>query len=239
MLSSLGCPFSCSYCASKILQKKYYARNTETTSDEIINLQDTYNVKDFACYDDALLYNYEKNFLPLMERLKTKGFKGRLHTPNGLHARWISEKILDSMTQAGFSTIRLGYETGKTEQFIHTDKKISQQLLQQKVRLIKSSGFAGESVGVYIMAGLPRQTPKDVFEEMEFVSSLGVQVKPVFLSPVPKTGLFNDYAKQFPKMLSDPLYHNDSFFISLLKNWETDTIQNIMDRAKEYNESFG
>ena len=88
------------------------------------------------------------------------------------------------------------------------------------------------------MAGLPAQTPQDVALEIDSVASLGVLVKPVFLSPVPTTQLFDQYAKLFPEILTDPLSHNDSYFITKLPGWDSVGVQDIIDRAKKHNSAI-
>jgi hypothetical protein len=85
------------------------------------------------------------------------------------------------------------------------------------------------------MAGLPGQTPTDVAAEIDSVASLHVKVKPVFLSPVPTTPLFGHYATLFPELRTDPLSHNDSYFITRLPGWDGGAMQEIIDRAKKHN----
>ena len=55
IITSKGCPFNCSYCASRILNKEF----TQYPLSEIINNITNYSLKgirDFAFYDDALLF---------------------------------------------------------------------------------------------------------------------------------------------------------------------------------------
>jgi hypothetical protein len=235
VLTSFGCPFSCTYCASPLLHGRHVVRPVSTILSEMTSLYSRFGVADFAFFDDALLYLPEKNFFPLMSAIRSAGIRGRFHTPNGLHVRWITQDILEAMKTAGFHTLRLGYETGAAVHNRETGNKTSRRELAQKTALIKKAGFPGKDIGVYVMAGLPLQTPGEVIEDMEFVASLGVKVKPVFLSPVPGTPVFNRYAKTFPLLSEDPHSHNDSFFITMVPGWDDLTVQEVIDRSARHN----
>jgi radical SAM superfamily enzyme YgiQ (UPF0313 family) len=235
ILTSLGCPFHCSYCASTHLQNNFYFRDHDIVFNEITYLTDNHNITDFAFYDDALLYQPEKNFLPLADKLSTFNNKIRLHTPNGLHIRWLNSKILDAMRTCGFHTLRFGYETSSKKFQKETNYKTNRNELAEKIMLSKATGFKPKNIGIYIMAGLPGQTIEDVLEELSFVSSLGVIVKPVFLSPVPRTPLFDHYANTYPQMKTDPNFHNDTFFITQLPGWDYSSVEEIKDKARELN----
>jgi radical SAM superfamily enzyme YgiQ (UPF0313 family) len=139
------------------------------------------------------------------------------------------------MKKIGFRTLRFGYESSDFRYVHDTKAKATRGDLALKIKLVKEHGFSGSDVGVYVMAGFPGQSPVDVIEEIEFVASLAVSVKPVFLSPVPRTKLFEYYRMEFPELAIDPLWHNDSFFISRLPGWNADAVQQVIDAAKKYN----
>lgn len=139
------------------------------------------------------------------------------------------------MSQSGFRTLRFGYESGDKRYRADTNGKVSKKELEEKIAYILKSGFTGADVGVYVMAGLINQTPGDVLRDMEFVASQGVKVKPVFLSPVPHTPLFKHYAVHYPRLETDPLFHNDSFFIAQLPGWDHAGMQQVIDVSKKFN----
>ncbi|MGA1825962.1 MAG: B12-binding domain-containing radical SAM protein [bacterium] len=235
VLTSLGCPYNCSYCASSYLQPKFVIRPLATVIGEMEYLIEHFGIQDFALYDDALLYQADKNFLPLARAIKDLKASVRLHAPNGLHVRYFQPPILEAMRETGFVTIRLGYESGSKKHQRDTDKKTSRAQLSSKIDLIKSAGFSIHDIGVYIMAGLPEQNVNDVLDDVAFVASCGVTIKPVFLSPVPQTPIFDFYARQFPQLKNDPLTHNDIFFITLLPQWDIATVEEVIKRSRQYN----
>ncbi len=235
-LASLGCPYRCSYCASGLLHPRYVRRPADDVVRELAFLHRRFGVVNFAWYDDALLHENGAHFLALARGMRRAGLDSlSFHSPNGLNVRWITPAVLDAMKQTGFRTLRFGYESGA--RIFHRDigGKTSRGELARKVSLALAAGFAGADMGVYIMSGLPGQTPMQVEEEIEFVASLCVQVKPVFLSPVPRTPLFQRYAEAHPVLGTSPLSQNDSFFITQLPNWDAASVQRIMDLAKSKN----
>lgn len=235
VLTSLGCPLSCTYCASRMLQKDFFPRNSLVIAQEIEYLQSRFDVKDFAFFDDALLYKPSRNFIPIMNLLMERKISARFHTPNGMHIQWLSPEVIALLLESGFCTLRFGYESGDKRYRFDTDEKASKKELETKIACVLKSGFAGTDVGVYVMAGLTGQTPGDVARDMEFVALQGVKVKPVFLSPVPLTPLFKRYAGRFPLLETDPLFHNDSFFAAQLPGWDHDALQQIIDISKRLN----
>ena len=54
ILTSRGCPFACSYCASRILYPAFRQRLPLRVVDEIEYWVERFGVRDFAFYDDAL-----------------------------------------------------------------------------------------------------------------------------------------------------------------------------------------
>ena len=235
-LASLGCPLRCSYCASHTLHPNFVRRPPSIVVDELLYMRNRFRVNNFAWYDDALLCNSEAEFIPLTDSIAAAGVKNAsFHSPNGLHVRWISSSVLNAMKRIGFRTLRFGYEAGSSRFLRDTRGKTSRDELASKIELAMDEGFCGREMGVYVMAGLEDQTPVHVEEEIAFVASLSVYVKPVFLSPVPGTIVFDAYAQAFPDLLTSPLTHNDTFFVTRLPGWDAQSIQRIMDLSKAQN----
>jgi radical SAM superfamily enzyme YgiQ (UPF0313 family) len=236
VVSSSGCPLRCSYCASRFLHDRYEARPAPVVVEELAFLQSRFGVKNFAWYDDALLYEPRRHFIPLMRAISQAGTDASFHAPNGLHVRWLTKEVLETMRAGGFKTLRFGYESGSRAFRRDTGGKVRREELEKITRLALKAGFCGADIGVYVMAGLAGQSPQDVADEIKFVASLSVKAKPVFFSPVPRTPLLDTYVRQFPQLLETPLFHNDTFFITQLPGWDSQTVQEIVDMAKSYNE---
>jgi len=231
ILTSLGCPMGCSYCASALLQGPFHRRQQETVMAETAFLAGKYGVEDFAFYDDALLYDPDDRVFPLLDAFIHLPNPIRLHAPNGLHLRYINDQLALKMKTAGFTTLRFGYESGAALHAGDTSGKSSREEARTGIASLLNAGFKGSGIGIYVMAGLPNQLPGQVLEEIDFLLSLGVKPKPVWFSPVPGTRLFDHYAHKFPRLKTDPLWHNDVFFITQLPGWSWDAVEKVRERA--------
>ncbi len=237
ILTSFGCPHSCSYCASKALQPDFIPRLPDVTVAELDFCIRELGIRDFAVYDDALLFRAEQSLSALEPVLTSVGEPVRIHTPNGIHAKFATSQVLSRMKNLGFTTIRIGYEAGTPRYRSETHRKVSQEAIASCVRRVFDHGWHREEVGVYVMAGLPGQDPRDVEDETLFIASLRCLVKPVFLSPVPGSRLFNRYAANFPVLTTNPLSHNDSYFVAQLPGWDFETMEHIKRLARRLNTS--
>jgi radical SAM superfamily enzyme YgiQ (UPF0313 family) len=234
LLTSLGCPLRCSYCASSLLQPRFTQRPHDLICREV-RYYARNGIRHCACYDDALLYRAPDHFLPLIRRLRVQCPDMRFHLPNGIHMQWLTAEVVREMKRAGILTIRCGYESGMPSQGPHTSYKASYTTAARTSELLHAHGYEKKECGIYVMAGLPGQRPEQLRNEMEKIARLDVQVKPVFLSPVPHTPLFDHYAAGIPDIIHDPRTHNDTVFTPLLPHWDAPTVEEIKQLAKRLN----
>ncbi len=237
VLTTLGCPLSCSYCASSILQPHFFKRSKHQIIDELLFMIDKFSVRDFSFYDDALLIDGYEVLCAIRTEVEKRGLQLRFYTPNGIHAKFITTQIAEIMHQLNFNTIRIGYESGNHKHRQQTADKASVNLIRDKIEILGNAGFKKKDIGVYLMAGLDNQSPEEFIREMRLLSSMGAQVKPVYISPIPGTSMFKKYALKFPQLHSDPHWHNDTFFITKLPGWSYDEVENISNMARVLNQS--
>lgn len=211
ILSSRGCPFHCTYCASPFLAKDFIRRDPLEVAEEIEYWTKKYAVENIAFYDDALLIEPKRHFIPLMEQVLKKGIKCNFHAPNALHIREINQDVASILFKANFRTIRLGLETSIESLQIETGGKVNNQEFLNAVKSLTMAGYLENEIGVYIIAGLPGQRTKDVEESISFVRKCGAKPIIVEYSPIPQTPMF-EKAKKCSKfdLENEPLFHNNS-----------------------------
>ncbi len=235
LLTSEGCPFKCSYCASGLLIDKYYRLPHDEVLKEIKELCGI-GVCDYAFYDDALLVEPENHIKPILRTLIEEGFKGRFHCPNGLHARFIDEETATLMKAANFRTIRLGLETVNPERQKGTGNKVNNNDVERAVRLLKKKGFSKKEIGVYIMYGLPGQDIKELKDSINFLKSLDVRIHLTEFSPIRSTQLWNKLMRMgHINDNLDPLLTNNTIFSYLYSGYDIDEIYKIKIEVKEFN----
>ncbi len=209
--TSKGCPFHCTYCASPILSGEFNRRDPNDVVEEIEYWNAQYPVNNIAFYDDALLIEPYKYFVPMMREIIKKEIRCNFHTPNALHIKEIDEEVAGLLLRSGFKTIRLGFETSNKEIQIETGGKVTNKEFQDAVKYLKRAGYSGEEIGVYIMAGLPGQRVGEVEESIAFVRETGAKPLLVEYSPIPKTPLFEKAKKMsLYDLENEPLLHNNS-----------------------------
>lgn len=231
METSRGCPFNCSYCGSKLLNKNFVQREPEEVVEEIEFYWKNYKVKDIAFYDDALLVNADKHIIPILDGVLEKKIRVNFHTPNGLHIRFIDKRLAEKLKKANFRTIRLSLETVNPARQRDTGGKVTKEELKTAVENLKSVGYNGKEIGVYLMFGMLHQEEKEVREGIEFLHSLKVTVFLTSYALVPGT-IDEKMLKEegIIKDDMDPLWHNNTIFPlvppTFLRNVAGGTIKN-------------
>jgi radical SAM superfamily enzyme YgiQ (UPF0313 family) len=212
LLTSRGCPLNCTYCASRLLQPRYRRRTPAAVADELQYWQSRLSLGDVAFYDDALLVQAEDHLLPLLEELAQRGLNFRGHTPNGLHARFITREVAGWLRRANFQTLRLGVETVAVGEN-RLDEKLAPGELEAAVACLREAGFRRQEIGVYLLVGLPDQDDGELIRSIREVKELGATPVLAQYSPIPGTALWPQAAagSRFD-LASDPLYHNSSIF---------------------------
>ncbi len=233
ILSSRGCPYRCSYCASFKINPKLEFRDPEEVVKEIEYWNKKRGVRDFVFYDDALLINSEDNFLLILEGLINRKQAIRLHTPNGIHARMINKKIAVKMHQAGVETIRLGFETVNPRAQSETGGKVTNLEFKKAVNCLLEAGFKPFQIGAYLLIGLPGQNIQEIIDSIRFVIDCGAHPRLAKFSTIPGTKVW-DEAKTYFNLEGeiDPLFHNDALLPYLSPNITYKVYQQIKSIAK-------
>jgi radical SAM superfamily enzyme YgiQ (UPF0313 family) len=214
MLTSQGCPYRCTYCATYLLATKFIQRDPIKVVDEIEYYYKRFKVKNFVFYDDALLINAEKHICIILEEIAKRGIKCYFHTPNGININPINKELAKLLFKLNFKTIRLSFETASPKLQKRIGNKTTNQALEDAVKNLTLAGYNTKDIEVYVMTGLPGQTYKEVVDSIKFVSKIGAKVKLVEFSIIPGTKEYNRAVEEFGfEPHSDPLLHNNSILL--------------------------
>jgi hypothetical protein len=209
-----GCPFHCPYCAVHQLCPEGFApRPVADVVEEIRWCVQELGATDVAFYDDALLFDAPHHIMPILDSVIEIGLPVRLHTPNGVHARFIDRELAHKMRQAGFVTLRLGLETTAPDGSLHDAGKVDRDSFAHAVEALFEAGFPAREVSAYVLIARPGQSLEAGRANARFAHSLGVPVRTAQFSPVPGTAEF-DTAVRLGCMApdADPLLHNNSLY---------------------------
>lgn len=239
ILTSRGCPMGCTYCASRLVAGEFRQRDPTNVVDEIEFYIKNYYTRDFAFYDDALLVNSERHISIILDEIIKRKLNCNFHTPNGMHARFVSKTIAHKMFRAGFKTIRISLETSDPVRQKNTGNKVSSEDLRSAVENLKSAGYTGKDIGVYVLIGLPDQPFDEMIQSIRYVHECGAVIKLAVYSPIPGTEEWRKAIEQ--NMLdpnADPLLHNDSIYPIRPYGLDIQRIQQVKALALNYNSTL-
>jgi len=211
IMTSRGCPNNCSYCATNQLHPKFTHKNPRDVINEIIEIHNKYNINHFAFYDDALFTDKEKYIIPILQGIIDSGIKVNFHSPNGLFAKEINQKLALLMKKSGFKIIRLSLESIISKWQKASSYKVSQQDFINAVENLTKAGFQNSEIEAYLIMGLPGQTPKDILESLQFVAENGAISRLASYTPIPGTKDWKEAEKMgYISESIDPILTNNT-----------------------------
>ena len=223
ILTSRGCPFRCTYCASHLLSDSFRRRDPIKVVDEMRYWNTHFGVKHFSFYDDALLVDPEEMVIPMLKEIIRRQLPCQFHCPNGLHLREITGDLSRLIFRAGFKTIRFGFETSNKDRQMDTGGKVTSEQLRNAVIYLKQAGYQARDIGIYLLCGLPGQEKEEVMESIEYVKSCGAKPIITEYSPIPGTSIWETAVQtSLYDLEGEPLYHNNSL---LPCRWEKLTFE--------------
>jgi len=231
LMTSRGCPYRCTYCASAILNEKFKERDPEKILEEIYYHHQTFGTRHFVIFDDALLINKETRFLKVFGKV-SRELKVKFHTPNGLHAGEIDRETAELFFKSGFKALRLSFESTTAEILSKSSGKVKVSEMVRAVENLIAAGYKKKDIAVYLLFGIPGQQLKQLEKDFLFVKNLGVKPHLSYFSPVPGT---KDFKKlQENGILSNPvdLYEtNKIYFLYKKSNFTLEEIKYIKKQA--------
>jgi radical SAM superfamily enzyme YgiQ (UPF0313 family) len=209
-------------------------KEPENVVAEIAGLQRR-DIHNFAFYDDALFVDADNHIVPILESIKQKTIDVYFHSPNGLHARYVTPRLARLLKETGFVMPRLSLETANAPRQKISGGKVATEDFLTAVSYIKEAGYAPGEFIAYIMMGMPGQSIEEVEESIAFAHNAGARVSLAEYSPIPGTKDWQAVQSKLPS--SDPLWHNNSLFpLFSLSDWPR--LQKVKNMAKELNKSL-
>lgn len=140
-----------------------------------------------------------------------------------MHARYINEEIAKILVDMNFESIYLGFENVRDEWRSITGEKVKRDEMEFAIKCLKESG--AKNVTVYIMLGHPLQRIEDVYNSIDYISGLNVNISLAEYSPVPKTKDFKLAMRIANLDENEPLYQNKTAYPIFL--WGEEEVNRI------------
>ena len=213
IITSRGCPYSCSFCATGMLNPKFEQDLPTSAVERIEGLHKKFGTKNVAFYDDALLINKKDHILPILRGIIEKKLQVAFHTPNGLHVKEIDSELAVLFKQSNFSTLFLSQESFDENVLRDSCPKVEKDDLEKALTHLENAGYHRKNINVYLIVGLPDQGISSIKEAIVQVKKLGAHPRLAFFSPVVGT---SDWHKAvglgYMQKDADPLLHNKMTF---------------------------
>lgn len=169
ILTSRGCPFSCTFCSAKKLSgKKFRYRNPENIINEIKYLKERYNIKEFEIWDDNFTLNRERA-IAFCDLLIKENMNLEWWCPNGLRIETLNEELLKKMKESGCYAMAVGIESGSER--IQKDMKKNLDLNKAR-EIIELADKIGIRVQGFFILGYPTETKEDIIKTINFALKL-------------------------------------------------------------------
>ncbi len=184
LVTSRGCPYSCTYCnVGRVIGKKFRARSAKNIIEELKYAKKKYGNREFKVLDDnfTLQMDRAKDICQLLVEEKL-GMKWSC--PNGIRADRLDEELCRLMKESGCYSISIGVESGDTAVF---DRIKKGEKLSGIERGIRTAQAAGIKVHGFFIIGLPGSTYKADMRSVAFAKRLGISASWGILVPYPGT----------------------------------------------------
>jgi tRNA A37 methylthiotransferase MiaB len=213
LLTSLGCPQRCSYCATPLSFPHWQPRSHASLVTEV-ELLSRRPPRDLALYDDALLHRSREHFLPLVDRLTRLPGAERLrwHLPNAVTPSALDRPVARALRRLGVQTLWLAVEGFDAEVREGSDEKLTVDQLDASLAALDAERFRPRRLGGYLLAGLPGQAVDEVYASLEAVHARGLRIAVASYSPIPGTPSFARCAAALPALAEEPLWQNNTLW---------------------------
>lgn len=164
-----GCPYACAFCGSPVnMGNNLRFRSLDSVFREMQILYSDYGVREFHFIDD--MFNMSrKRVLEFCKILESKKWDISYTFPNGLRLNTIDSETLAWMKKTGAYAFTVGIESGSQRILDAMNKKLTVEMIREKVELISKSGI--EPSGFFLL-GFPGETKEDIRKTIDFAKSL-------------------------------------------------------------------
>ena len=194
VITSRGCPYTCSYCDRSVFQRSYRYNSPDYMMKYLTHLQQRFNIKHVNIYDDTFTLHRQR----VIEFCELKIQSGLKMTFNcAARTEQLDTAMLELLKKAGCWMISIGIETGdpellKKHRSYLPYKEMANPLenIRETVHLIKKAGIRVKGL---FMLGLPGETEESIKKSMEYVYSLPLdEFNLSKLTPFPGAPMYSD-----------------------------------------------
>jgi anaerobic magnesium-protoporphyrin IX monomethyl ester cyclase len=188
IMGSRGCPFQCTYCASKNMWgRRVRYRSAQNIIGEIRAVQEQFGTFQFSFEDDSFTTN-PKLIGEFCRQLIEQNLKISWSAITRINL--LSDELIKQMRNAGCNHIRVGIESGSDKVLRATQKGLTVDQMRVGAKVLHRQGIYWSA---YFMMGLPSETEEDILASIRLMH----EIKPDYctlsiFTPYPGTAIFDE-----------------------------------------------
>ena len=184
--TSLGCPYTCSFCFCKeITGGKYFARKIDDVMEELESIKE----REIYIVDDDFLFNEDRLNL-FCDELEKRNIHKRFLVYGRADFIASHEKVIGRLSRHGLSAVIVGVESVREKDLKDFNKRSSLENNEKAIRILQKYGI--ELYATMILQ--PDFTKKDFRQIEDYIIGLNVSfVNLQPLTPLPGTEIYDDY----------------------------------------------
>lgn len=184
--TSLGCPYTCSFCFCKeITGGKYFARKIDEVMEELESIKE----REVYIVDDDFLFNEDRLNL-FCDELEKRNIHKRFLVYGRADFIASHEKVIGRLSRHGLSAVIVGVESVREKDLKDFNKRSSLENNEKAIRILQKYGI--ELYATMILQ--PDFTKKDFRQIEDYIIGLNVSfVNLQPLTPLPGTEIYDDY----------------------------------------------
>lgn len=194
ILTTRGCPYACSYCAStQFWRHKFRRRSAQNIVDEIEYLVNTFKIREIHLWDDNFTL-LKKHVVDFCLEIRRRKLDLTFACPNGIRIDHLNKELLTLMRQTGFYSLTFAIESGSQIILDQANKRIDLKVIPKILNVAKKLGY--NTPGFFIF-GLPGETYITARRTIQFAKSLPLDTAVFFTAkPLPGSRLFDEWKQK-------------------------------------------
>lgn len=186
VITNRGCPFDCIFClAGNVAGRKNRVRSIDNIIAELRECVEKFNIRNFLFRSDLFTANKEW-IINLCKRLIDEDLPIQWSCNSRVDT--LDEEMLEWMRRAGCWLIAFGVEKGSDEMLQKINKRTTIADARRAITLTRNAGIKSS---IYLLFGLPWDTPEVLQQDIDFAKELEPDFLEIFyVYPFPGTPLY-------------------------------------------------
>lgn len=166
IISSRGCPYTCSYCDRSVFSRGFRFNSPEYIMEHVAMLNRNYGIQHVSFYDDLFTFDRKRvaEFCEIKERKRLKV------TYNCIaRLEHVDSELLTLLKRSGCWQVNFGIESGDPEVLKQHRKFFALDEIGRKLQMVREAGMRVK--GLFMM-GLPGESEETIRRTIDYALSL-------------------------------------------------------------------